>query len=126
MFPASSRDSHHCDGLDRPVPATALLARAIAEGSTRHPFLNRAGKITSIDRLIEAHAWTDAALALIELQLPQWQLRRLAHEEGKWLCRLSRQRGNADGMDVAVDGRHELLPLAILGAFFAAQQQPGS
>jgi len=36
--------------------------------------------------LIESEAWTEAALALVELELPLWKLRRLVHEEGIWLC----------------------------------------
>ena len=37
-------------------------------------------------------AWTDAALALIDLELPQWQFRRIAYDEGEWSCALSRER----------------------------------
>ena len=44
-----------------------------------------------IDQLIEARAWNDAALALVELELPAWKLRRLVYEDGEWHCSLSRQ-----------------------------------
>ena len=51
----------------------------------------RAPKAAKIDRLIELAAWTEAALALVELELPQWRVRRLVCEEGYWLCSLSKQ-----------------------------------
>src|SRR6476619_5758672 len=43
-----------------------------------------------IDELIEARAWNDAALTLVELELPAWKQRRLIYEDGKWHCSLSR------------------------------------
>jgi hypothetical protein len=48
------------------------------------------GKTITLDRLIEAGAWTDAAITLIGFELPSWSVRRLACEDGEWLCSLSR------------------------------------
>ena len=62
-------------------------------------------------------AWTDAALALIELELPQWRVRRLAYDDGEWYCSLSRGRELPDWLDQPVEGRHADLALAILSAF---------
>jgi len=45
-----------------------------------------------IDQLIEARAWNDAALALVELELPAWKLRRLVYEDGEWPARFSDSR----------------------------------
>ena len=75
-----------------------------------------------IERLIESHAWTDAALALIDLELPQWQVRRLAYDEGEWHCALSRQRELPDWLDQSIETRHADLALAILSAFVEAQR----
>ena len=44
-------------------------------------------------------AWTDAALALMELELPLWQVRRIAYDEGEWHCALSRERELPDWLD---------------------------
>lgn len=75
-----------------------------------------------IERLIESGAWTDAALALIELELPHWQLRRLAYDEGEWHCALSRQRELPEWLDDrSIESRHADLSLAILSAFVDAQ-----
>jgi hypothetical protein len=67
-----------------------------------------AGKAARIDQLIDAGAWNDAALALIELELPAWKLRRLVYEDGEWLCSLSRQPNLPLALDDTADARHEV------------------
>jgi len=84
--------------------------------------LHRAGMAARIDQLIEAGAWSDAALALIELELPGWKLRRLVYEDGEWFCSLSKQPNLPVGFDDTADARHEVLPLAILSAFLEARR----
>jgi hypothetical protein len=74
-----------------------------------------------IERLIGSGGWTDAALALIDLELPQWQVRRIAYDEGEWHCALSRQRELPEWLDQSIEARHEDLPLAILSAFVDAR-----
>ena len=59
-----------------------LISNVIADACTRLPVLSRAGKAARIDRFVEAGAWNDAVLALIELELPAWNLRRLVYEDG--------------------------------------------
>jgi hypothetical protein len=75
-----------------------------------------------IERLIQSGAWTDAALALIDLELPQWQIRRLAYDDGEWHCALSRQRELPDWLDQSIEARHADLALAILSAFVEARR----
>jgi hypothetical protein len=75
-----------------------------------------------VERLIQSGAWTDAALALIDLELPQWQIRRIAYDEGEWHCALSRQRELPEWLDQSVEARHADLALAILSAFVEAQR----
>jgi hypothetical protein len=75
-----------------------------------------------IERLVQAGAWTDAALALIELQLPYWTLRRLILDDGEWLCSLSRQPNLPLEFDEAVEARNEVLALALLSAFAEAKR----
>jgi len=65
-----------------------LISNVIADACVRLPVMKRAGKAARIDQLIEAGGWDDAALALIELELPAWKLRRLVYEDGEWLCAL--------------------------------------
>jgi hypothetical protein len=88
--------------------------------------LKRTEKAALIDRLIEAGAWTDLALALIEIELPAWKLRRLVHENGEWLCSLSRQPNLPAELDDSADAGHEVLPLAILSALVEARRKTGA
>jgi hypothetical protein len=68
-------------------------------------------------QLLDACAWTDSAMALIELELPLWHIRRIAYEAGEWHCALSRQCEFPDWLDQAVESRHANLALAILSTF---------
>lgn len=74
-----------------------------------------------LNAFVEAKAFTDAALALIEVELPHWSLVRIACEEGEWVCTLSRYARMPAWLGDTVDGRHALLPLAILSAVVAAR-----
>ena len=98
-----------------------FLADIIQETCRRFPSEGSA-KAARVERLIHSQAWTDAALALIDLELPQWQVRRLAYDEGEWYCALSRQREVPDWLDEAIETRHADLALAILSAFVEAQR----
>src|SRR5437868_6675520 len=99
-----------------------FLADIIRQTCRRFPSASQNGKTARIERLIESGAWTDAALALIDLELPLWQLRRIAYDEGEWHCALSRQRELPDWLDQSAEARHEDLALAILSAFVEAQR----
>jgi hypothetical protein len=76
-----------------------------------------AAKANQLHDLIEAGALTQAALGLIELELPLWKVRRIAYDEGEWHCAMSRQRELPEWLDQAVEARHTSLTLAILGAY---------
>jgi hypothetical protein len=74
--------------------------------------------------LIDGGAFTDAALALLELELPHWKLRRLIREDDEWHCSLSKQLGLPAEFDDMAEGNHESLPLAVLDAFVEARRRP--
>jgi hypothetical protein len=99
----------------------SLIDEIIREACRRFPSQGQAGKTERVDQLISMGAWTDAALALIELELPQWRVRRLTYDGGEWHCALSRQRELPDWLDQSVEGRHADLALAILSAFVEVQ-----
>jgi hypothetical protein len=98
---------------------SGLISRLVAGVCRRLPTLNRATDARRLKRLIEAEAWTEAALLLVEIELPQWKLRRLIFEDGSWLCSLSKQWWLPDWLDDTVEYRHESLALAILGTLVA-------
>ena len=98
-----------------------LMSDVMAVACVRFGALGAAAKV-KVDRLIEAGAWTDAALALLELELPRWKLRRLIYEDGEWLCSLSKQPGLPLDYDELAEADHEILPLAILIALLQARR----
>jgi hypothetical protein len=102
---------------DALVATPTLIADVIRQVCRRFPSEGRAGKTERVEQLIRMGAWTDAALALLELELPQWRVRRLAYDDGEWYCALSRERELPDWLDESVEGRHADLALAILSAF---------
>jgi hypothetical protein len=113
--------SEHRDGLvdrlrDAPAVTADLISGVIGEPSRHLP--------SQIERLIQSGAWTDVALALLELELPHWQLRRLAYDDGEWHCALSRQRELPDWLDDrSIESHHADLAMAIMSAFLEAQRE---
>jgi hypothetical protein len=99
-----------------------LITDVIGAACRRYPSLGQSEKTARVEQFIRSGAWTDAALALIDLELPFWQVRRLAYEDGEWYCALSRERELPDWLDEAIEARHADLALAILSAFVEAQR----
>jgi hypothetical protein len=100
-----------------------LMLGVMTQACVRCAAMSRAAQ-TRVNQLIEAGAWTDAALALLELELPQWKVRRLVQENGEWLCTLSKQPQLPLGLDEVSEATHEVLPLAILIALLQARCAP--
>jgi len=111
------------DRLRTAHAVTANLMSEIVSGSCRRfPSMGQISETARIERLIGSGAWTDTALALIDLELPLWQVRRIAYDEGEWYCALSRERELPDWLDRSIEARHTDLALAILTAFVEAQR----
>ncbi len=112
------------DDLRKAVaPTPDLIRQIITNACTRLPVLRNAGKAANIDRLIEVGAWCDVALALIEIELPVWSVRRLVREDGEWFCSLTRQPNLPVALDDTADATHQALPLAIFSAFLEARRR---
>ena len=109
--------------LQQASAVTAELMSAIVTATCRRlPPVRPTEKTIRIERLIASSAWTDAALALIDLELQQWQVRRIAYDGGEWYCALSRQRELPEWLDQSIETRHGYLALALLGAFVEAKR----
>jgi hypothetical protein len=104
---------------------SGLMSDVMAIACVRFGALGAATKVR-VKWLIEAGAWTDATIALLELELPQWKLRRLVKEDGKWLCSLSKHVGIPLAYDEVAEAGHESLPLAILIALLQAKRSAGA
>jgi hypothetical protein len=101
------------------------MSDVIAQACPRLPALGSPAK-ANVSRLIASGAETDAALALLELELPQWKVRRLVWEDGEWFCSLSKQPWVPLGLDDLAEASHESLPIAILLALVEARSTPPS
>ncbi len=122
-FPAEHSDAMALPARLRDASAVTaeLFSGVIATACRRFPSLGQPERTARIERLIASGAWTDAVLALIDLELPQWQVRRIAYDEGEWHCALSRERELPDWLDAAVEGCHGDLAVALLSAFVEIQ-----
>src|SRR6266851_1013399 len=107
---------------DADAVTAELMSEIISKACRRFPSQGQSRKTARVERLIQSGAWTDAALALIDLELPQWQVRRLAYDEGEWYCALSRERELPDWLDQSIEARHADLALAMLSAFVEVQR----
>jgi hypothetical protein len=105
---------------------TELLSDVLRGACSRLPCIPRTEYSSRIERLIQSGAWTDAVLTLLELELPQWQIRRVVYDAGEWHCALSRQRELPDWLDQSIEARHADLSLAILSAFVDVQRVSAS
>jgi len=99
-----------------------LMTDVIGAACRRFPSLGQSEKTARIEELIRCGAWIDTGLALIDLELPFWQIRRLAYDDGEWYCALSRGRELPDWLDQPIETRHADLALAILGGFVEARR----
>jgi len=105
-----------------PAMTRPLMFEIIDKACRRVASFGQSERTTRLTRLIDAEAWTDAALALLELELPMWQVRRIAYDEGEWHCALSRERELPDWLDAAVEARHADLALAVLSALVEVRE----
>ena len=98
-----------------------LMHELVADGCPRLALLPSSAMPERISLLIEQAAWTEIGLALIAIELPGWELRRLAYDGGEWHCALSRQPNLPVEIDDSADAHHPALPLAIVCALLVAQ-----
>src|SRR6185437_7954391 len=115
------------DELDAVLQSASALStslfRKVLEGCIRFESLRQAGKARLLDELAEAGAWTDATFRLLDLELPNWSIRRLVREGDDWLCTLSRQPNLPIALDDPVEAVHAVLPLAILRALIDVRRR---
>jgi hypothetical protein len=102
---------------------TQLFSEIVVATARRLWSPGEAANAVQLHDLIEAGALTQAALSLIELELPLWKLRRIAYDEGEWHCAMSRQRELPEWLEQAVEARHASLTLAIVSAYIETIMQ---
>ncbi len=102
---------------------TAELASAALDlMAARSAAPGRTAQAQRVRSLIDGAAWTEAALAIADLDHSR-TVRRLIHEDGEWHCRIGSRWAVPYWLDDSVEFSHPMLPLAILGALIEAAQQ---
>jgi hypothetical protein len=102
--------------------ATSDVFSNILAGCPRIRAMAHSEPAARLAKLIAAGAWTDAAVALVALELPRWQLRRVAYDDGQWHCALSNNREMPEWLDESIETHHADMALAILTAFAEARR----
>lgn len=103
------------------VVTRPLMQDILDRGCRRLPSFGQSERTERLKRLVDAEAWADAALELLELELPLWRVRRIAYDQGEWYCAISRGRELPEWLDSLLEAQHADLALALLSAFLEAQ-----
>ena len=102
--------------------ALADLVQMVRCGDMGHAALNQSDKLLRANQLTKVGAWVDATLAVLDLELPSWQLRRLQLEDGLWICSLSQRPQSPLMHDDMAEAQHEDLIWAVVGAMVEAHR----
>lgn len=101
---------------DADTVTAELFSEVIRDACWRLPLVRHAKGFRLLERPIESGAWIDATLALLALEMPQWQVRHVTYDAGQWHCALSLQRDLPDWLDCSITTCHPDLCLAMLTA----------
>ena len=121
MSPALSRLADRLRDADSVTPE--LFSEVVRDACWRLPSVRRTRDFEHFQQFVQSGAWTDAALALLALETPQWHLRRIIHDAGEWHCTLSQRRELPDWLDQPAEARHGDLCLAILSAIVDVKRE---
>ncbi len=110
-------------GHRTPARPFADALRSRSGGKLPAADLDFVGRVAA---LVEAGASVDAALALVEYELPDWEIRRLAREDGKWTCALARDGRLPAEPEAVVEADGDSAPQAIVHAMGAARHADGA
>ncbi|MBY0380541.1 MAG: hypothetical protein K2W78_01275 [Xanthobacteraceae bacterium] len=94
----------------------------VLETSERVAHAGQGRAAANLKRLISCEAWTEAALASIEVLTPRWKLCRLIYDGGEWFCSLSSHRDLPDWLDQVIESHHRDIGLSILTAVVEAMR----
>lgn len=123
-IPQTAKIDRLDDHLQAAVAVTEQLLRVVMENPReRLSTIHRMGKARQIDRLLAAGAYTDAALVLLNIELPNWKVRRLVLENGEWLCSLSRHHNIPVAVDDPAEASHPSMPVAVLRALIEVRRR---
>jgi hypothetical protein len=105
-----------------PAASAELISAALDVMAARCALPDRVSRTQRIGALIDAQAWTDAALAIVDLDRSR-AVRQITHEEGEWSCRIGSRWAVPDWLDGSALFLHPAPSLAILGALLESLAQ---
>ncbi len=103
--------------------SNGLWAEVLGALAERISFMAGRPSVSRLHTFAADGAWVDAAFALIELELPAWQLRRIVSDDGEWYCALSRATCVPEWLDQAVEASHRDLAVALLKVAIEAMRE---
>lgn len=113
--------SHRVGAADaREAP---LVSSMIADAMERLAETNNDRHAAQLAGLVEADAWTEVALAVLDVEFPHWKLCRLIYDGGEWHCTLSLHRDLPQWLDQAIETHHADLAMAIFKGLIEAAEQ---
>jgi hypothetical protein len=95
--------------------ATSELVSAAHDLMTARCIPYRAAAMQRIRTLIDAQAWTDAVLAIADLDRSR-AIHHVVHEDGEWHCRIGSHGAIPHWLGDTAEFSHPVIALAILGA----------
>jgi hypothetical protein len=98
-----------------PAPNCELVSAALELMIARRPVPYPAARREQIRALIDAQGWTDAILAIADVDRSR-VIRYIVHEDGEWHCRIGSHLAVPHWLDDNAEFSHPVLALAILGA----------
>jgi hypothetical protein len=101
-----------------------VWTEVMAKACKRATMMPGRGHLARLNRLAADGAWVDAALALINVELAGWKVRRIVYDDGEWHCALSRERYLPAWLDDAVEVSHHDLAVALVKAALEALCEP--
>jgi hypothetical protein len=115
------------DRLDRADELSADLWAEIVSGAcVRAASMTATPILARLKKCATDGAWVDAALALIDVELASWKVRRIVYDDGEWHCALSRERYLPEWLDCAVEATHCDLALALIRVALEAMRETPS
>ncbi|HEY1541734.1 MAG TPA: hypothetical protein VGG01_04950 [Xanthobacteraceae bacterium] len=105
----------HNEISQAPAATSALVSAALDLVGARCAVPHGMARTQRVRALIDAQAWTDAALAIADLDRSR-TIRHLVHEDGEWRCAIGSPWAVPDWLGDTATFSHPVLALAILGA----------
>jgi hypothetical protein len=113
---------HVLAGVETAAAVSSDLVRGVlVEACPRHQAAEAARRVDRVSALIDAEAWVELGLLLLDLELPDWSPHRLSRDDSRWSCSICVRGLAMNWIDDVVEVEHEDLALALFSALIQGQ-----